>query len=69
MRRLIGLLAALTCAALLGACGGDDEGSESAPAGEVTPATLKVGVIPIADVAPLYLGVRKGFFAQEKLTI
>jgi NitT/TauT family transport system substrate-binding protein len=28
-----------------------------------------VGVIPIADVAPLYLGVKKGFFKQEKLTI
>ena len=33
------------------------------------PATLKVGVIPIADVAPLYLGIKKGFFKQEKLTI
>jgi NitT/TauT family transport system substrate-binding protein len=26
-------------------------------------------VIPIADVAPLYLGIQKGFFKQENLTI
>ena len=26
-------------------------------------------MIPIADVAPLYLGVQKGFFKAEKLTI
>ena len=36
-------------------------------AGEQT--TLNVGVIPIADVAPLYLGIDKGFFKEEKLTI
>ena len=26
-------------------------------------------MIPIADVAPLYLGIKKGFFEEEKLTI
>jgi NitT/TauT family transport system substrate-binding protein len=30
---------------------------------------LKVGVLPIADVAPLYLGMKKGYFKQEKLTL
>ena len=49
--------------ALLAACGS----SSSSQAGK--PATLKVGVIPIADVAPLYLGVQKGFFKAQKLTI
>jgi len=33
------------------------------------PVTLKVGVIPITDVAPLYLGIRQGFFKQQGLTI
>jgi len=46
-------------------CGGDDGGSVN----EGQPATLKVGVLPIADVAPLYVGMDKGFFKQEKLTI
>jgi NitT/TauT family transport system substrate-binding protein len=45
-------------------CGDDGGGGEKGK-----PATLKVGVIPIADVAPLYLGIKKGFFKQEKLTI
>jgi NitT/TauT family transport system substrate-binding protein len=58
-------LSALCCAALVAACGGDSNGG----GGKGEPATLKVGVIPIADVAPLYIGIDKGFFKQEKLTI
>jgi NitT/TauT family transport system substrate-binding protein len=49
---------------LMVACGGD--GAESAGEG---PVTLTVGVIPIADVAPLYLGMEEGFFEEEDLTI
>ena len=30
---------------------------------------LRVGVLPIADVAPLYLGISKGFFKREHLAI
>ena len=30
---------------------------------------LRVGVLPIADVAPLYLGIAKGFFGREHLVI
>ena len=47
-----------------GACG---EGQEVAREGE--PVTIKVGVLPVADVAPLYLGMKKGFFADEKLEV
>lgn len=56
------LAAALTAAG----CGGSSGGGGGAKG---KPATLQVGVIPIADVAPLYLGIEKGFFKQEKLTI
>ena len=31
--------------------------------------TVSVGVLPIADVAPLYLGMKKGFFADEHLKV
>ena len=71
MRRSIGARVAasvvvLLCAALTGAgCGSDDGGGGEAG----KPVTLKVGVIPIADVAPLYLGINKGFFEEENLTI
>jgi NitT/TauT family transport system substrate-binding protein len=32
-------------------------------------AHLKVSVLPIANVAPLYLGVKKGFFREERLDV
>jgi NitT/TauT family transport system substrate-binding protein len=63
--RAAAFLAGLACVLTLAACGGDGDST----AGDTGPATLKVGVIPIADVAPLYLGVKKGFFEREKLTI
>jgi NitT/TauT family transport system substrate-binding protein len=72
-RSAIALLAALLAVALtLAACGGDDNessggGGSSSEANK--PATLNVGVIPIADVAPLYLGIKKGFFKEQNLTV
>ena len=64
-RTLAALCAALASASLLAACGsGSSSGGENGK-----PATLNVGVIPIADVAPLYVGMKQGFFKNEKLTI
>jgi NitT/TauT family transport system substrate-binding protein len=55
---------------LVAGCGDDDDGDAGGgTAGSAEVETLKVGVIPIADVAPLYLGVDKGFFADEQLKI
>lgn len=45
---------------------GDDSGDAEAPA-DLTPIT--VGVIPIVDTAPIWLGADKGFFADEGLDI
>jgi NitT/TauT family transport system substrate-binding protein len=66
MRRTAAALA-LACAALLAVsgCGGDDE---SGGGGDQTE-TLTVGALPINAVAPLYLGIDKGFFKQERLNI
>jgi NitT/TauT family transport system substrate-binding protein len=71
MRRGLGLqvaalLVALACAVGAPACGDDDDGGGG---GGAEAATLNVGVIPIADVAPLYLGIDKGFFKEQQLTI
>jgi NitT/TauT family transport system substrate-binding protein len=63
-RMTVAVLVGLACALLVAACGDDDGGG-----GEGEPATLRVGVIPIADVAPLYLGIEQGFFEEEQLTI
>src|SRR4051794_189746 len=68
-RRTVAALA-VAVAALMGiaACGGGDSGGGGG--GDANkPTTLKVGVIPIADVAPLYVGIKQGFFKEENLTI
>ncbi|MCI3270893.1 ABC transporter substrate-binding protein [Streptomyces cylindrosporus] len=69
MRRLI---AGLTTGAFLlvaTACGssGGDSSSGSTSSGGVT--TVKVGLIPIVDVAPLYLGEKKGFYEKQGLKL
>ena len=70
MRR--GWLVALGIAAALvaGGCGDDEEESGGGGGGDqAEQTTLKVGVIPIADVAPLYLGIKQGFFEEENLKV
>src|SRR5918992_123179 len=64
------VVAVLACIGLLAACGGDgDDGGGGSGGGSQEPVTLTVGLIPIADVAPLYLGMNQGFFEEENLTI
>ena len=67
--RVAALLATLACVVGVAACGDDDDGGGGGDGGGAEPATLNVGVIPIADVAPLYLGIDKGFFEDQQLTI
>ena len=65
MRRLLALVsAALMMAAPLTACGGSGPKSSTKQGGVNK---ITVGVIPIVDVAPIYLGKQKGFFAQQKI--
>ncbi|MER2133469.1 MAG: ABC transporter substrate-binding protein [Arthrobacter sp.] len=71
------LLAAAATAALLGltACGsgsltsGEDSASASASPGAEGLIPIEVGVIPIVDVAPIYLGVQEGLFEAEGLEV
>jgi NitT/TauT family transport system substrate-binding protein len=53
-------------ALVVAACGGGGGGGGGSSNG---PTTLKVGVIPIADVAPLYVGIKQGFFKEENLDV
>jgi NitT/TauT family transport system substrate-binding protein len=69
--RLAAGLAATAAALVLAACGGSDDASssnDSAGSGGGT-TKISVGVIPTADMAPLYLGIEKGFFKAEKLDV
>lgn len=68
LRRLAVLLAGLSFA--VAGCGGDGGGGGGGGGGaQSETATLDVGVIPIVDVAPLYLGIQKGFFEEQNLRI
>jgi NitT/TauT family transport system substrate-binding protein len=61
----LGVAAALVA----GGCGDDEEEGGGGGGGAAEATTLRVGVIPIADVAPLYLGIEQGFFEEQNLTI
>jgi NitT/TauT family transport system substrate-binding protein len=74
--RRAGTAAALAAVALVvAACGGDDGGGSASTAtgtgsGDAPqPATITVGTLPTANAAPMYLGMRKGFFREEGLTV
>jgi NitT/TauT family transport system substrate-binding protein len=64
-RVIAALLAALVV--LAGCGGGDDESATSGGESGVT--KINVGVLPIGNAAPLYLGMKKGFFREERLQL
>jgi NitT/TauT family transport system substrate-binding protein len=65
--RGVALIAALALA--IAECGGDDKSDGSAGGGGSEPATLKVATIPTAAAAPLFVGIDRGFFKEEGLTV
>ena len=69
--RTIALVAAVALTLALAACGDDDDGGGGAAGGgaEERAVNLDVAVIPITDLAPFYLGIERGFFADEKLKV
>ncbi|MCC3301981.1 ABC transporter substrate-binding protein [Arthrobacter sp. zg-Y895] len=72
MKPILRMLAASTAVLALAACGsgspsGEAEDTGEAGGGDLTQVT--VGVIPIVDVAPIYLGVQEGFFEEEGLEL
>ncbi|GAA4672176.1 ABC transporter substrate-binding protein [Phytohabitans rumicis] len=63
--RLSALVAVV--AVLVSACGSEsDDAGSTASTG---PTAVTVGVIPIVDVAPIYLGIKQGFFSAEGLNV
>jgi NitT/TauT family transport system substrate-binding protein len=60
------LVAALACAVLMAGCGGEDESGGEASGGVTK---VKVGVLPIANAAPLYVADEQGFFREEGIEI
>jgi NitT/TauT family transport system substrate-binding protein len=67
-------IAALGLASIvtLAGCSGGDATAPTADGGDgavAEPTAITVGVIPIVDVAPIYLGVAEGFFEEENLEV
>ncbi|MBT1090570.1 nitrate ABC transporter substrate-binding protein [Streptomyces sp. WAC 05379] len=69
MRRLSAGLAAGALLLVGTACGSSDGDSPDAGASSGGITTVKLGLIPIVDVAPLYLGQKKGFFEKQGLKL
>ena len=67
-RRVAALLAAVLVALAFGiaACGDDEEGGEQAASGGTGPekTTLKVGILKIADVFPLWVAQQQGYLKE-----
>ncbi len=69
MKRVIPASIAATILALtVAACGSSPDPAAGASAGSGEH-TLKVGLVPVVNVAPLYLGIEKGFFDKAGLKI
>jgi NitT/TauT family transport system substrate-binding protein len=64
------LVVAVLAGSFVVGCGGDDDeptGGGSSGAAETT--KVRVGMLPISNAAPLYLGMKKGFFKEEGLEL
>ncbi|MEV1290345.1 ABC transporter substrate-binding protein [Micromonospora sp. NPDC049679] len=66
MRRSLVALTATTALLFTAACGGGSSNDGSKSGGTTA---VKVGVIPIVDVAPIYIGKEKGFFANRGINL
>ncbi|MGW1721662.1 ABC transporter substrate-binding protein [Streptomyces sp. NPDC002306] len=70
MRRLLAGLAAGTFLLATAACGSSgDSGTSGKDTSSGGTTTVKLGLIPIVDVAPVYLGVKKGFYSEHGLEL
>ncbi|MDX3383199.1 ABC transporter substrate-binding protein [Streptomyces niveiscabiei] len=69
-RRMTGLALVVLSVAGLTACGSSDSGdAQGTPDSGGKTAEVTVGVIPIVDVAPLYLGQKQGFFEKRGIRL
>ncbi|MFC8435096.1 ABC transporter substrate-binding protein [Streptomyces sp. NPDC057253] len=70
MRRPLTALAAGALLVTASACGSsDDSGAPDPGASSGGTTTVKLGLIPIVDVAPVYLGQKKGFYEKHGLKL
>ncbi|MFE7902714.1 ABC transporter substrate-binding protein [Streptomyces sp. NPDC057424] len=68
-RRVLGLAIAVVTVAAAAGCGSSSGTGGSSSSGGEKATQVKVGIIPIVDVAPLYLGQKKGFFSSRGIDL
>ena len=69
-RRAFGFATAVVTVAVATGCGSSSSSTGGAsPSGGSKTTQVKVGVIPIVDVAPLYLGEKEGFFSSRGIKL
>jgi NitT/TauT family transport system substrate-binding protein len=56
-------LVALVCALAPGCGGGDERDTPDAPE------KVKIGLVPIADVAPVFVGIERGYFERQGIEL
>jgi NitT/TauT family transport system substrate-binding protein len=66
MRRPLILLAVVAVLLVAAGCGSSEDEPDAASGGAQQ---VKVGIIPILDVAPIYLGKEKGFFTSRNIEL
>jgi NitT/TauT family transport system substrate-binding protein len=66
MRRTLSVLAVTAALLVAAGCGSSGDDSQGASGGSQQ---VKVGIIPIVDVAPIYLGKQKGFFSSRNIEL
>nr|CTQ94617.1 ABC-type nitrate/sulfonate/bicarbonate transport systems periplasmic components-like protein [Kibdelosporangium sp. MJ126-NF4] len=65
----VALVTALSGCGALDGSSNNPSGGSSGAAGPIEKPKLKVGLLPVVDVAPLYQAVEKGYFKQEGLDV
>ncbi|MFK4100342.1 ABC transporter substrate-binding protein [Streptomyces sp. NPDC019531] len=69
-RRIPGLAIAVVTIVGAAGCGSSSDSTSGASAsGSGKTTEVKVGIVPIVDVAPLYLGKQKGFFSSRGIDL
>ncbi|MBB4661845.1 ABC transporter substrate-binding protein [Conexibacter arvalis] len=74
-RRAVALLAALTATVAVAACGSSDDGGSStssntsASGSDGGVATVKMGVVPAATFAPVFVGLEQGIFERHGIDL
>src|SRR5215208_7312811 len=69
MRRLTAALAMLAATVLVATACGDDGGGAGGGGTPEKPEKVKIGLIPIADVAPVFVGIKQGYFKEQGIEL